>query len=343
VIASYDAPGPGRGVQIAIRTGWIGGRCQYFLGRVHPPPGVWTSRVLTFVALVGLFFGVAFLATTGTVRRVRRLSSDQRDAIAAGYAPVAPDTRKDELSALSFMFNDAMTELQQRRTTIEDQDAALKRFVQVTEEDVARTVAALEARLADVARRGSGDLGTIVNEVHDLGTRIENLIAVSKLRMAGAPDRTRFDLRALVTRVVDRHAPIAKGAGVSISTALPDTPLQIDANESLVERAVSNTLDNAIRYNRSGGTVTVGLTREDAGGRFRLWIADTGQGVTEEAFKGLTAIRRFRGDEGRNRRPGAPGFGLAVAREVADRFGLRLEMRRPGAGGFEVEFSGAEA
>ena len=105
---------------------------------------------------------------------------------------------------------------------------------------------------------------------------------------------------------------------------------------------MSNVIDNAIRYNRRGGSVTVGLTRETSGARFRLWIADTGPGVSEEAFKGLTAIRRFRGDESRNRRPGAPGLGLAVAREVADRFGLKLEMRRPGAGGFEIEFSGAE-
>jgi signal transduction histidine kinase len=131
---------------------------------------------------------------------------------------------------------------------------------------------------------------------------------------------------------------MANEAGVTLTAALPDAALFIDANEPLVARAVANVVDNAIRYNRPGGTVTLGLTRED--GRFRLWVADTGRGMSEEDYKGLTAIRRFRGDEGRHRRPGAPGLGLAVAREVADRFGLRLEMRRPGAGGFEVEFSG---
>jgi signal transduction histidine kinase len=343
VVTTYDAPGPGRGALVAMRTGWIGGRCQYFLGRMHPPPGVWTSRVTMFVSLLALTFGAAFLAVSGTMRRVQRLSSDQREALAQGFAPVAPDTRKDELSALAFMFNDAMTELQQRKTTIDDQDAALKRFVQVTEEDVARTLAGLEDRLATMASGGPGDVRELLSETHDLVARVENLIVVSKLRAAGgSPDRDRVDLSALVTRIVDRHAAVARAAGVSVKTLLPESPIHVEANEPLIERAISNVVDNAIRYNTAGGAVTIGLSREDSGRRFRLWIADTGRGVSEETFKGLTAIRRFRGDEGRIRRPGAPGLGLAVAREVADRFGLKLDLRRPGAGGFEVEFSGVE-
>jgi signal transduction histidine kinase len=68
---------------------------------------------------------------------------------------------------------------------------------------------------------------------------------------------------------------------------------------------------------------------------------DNGRGVTEDEFRTLTAIRRFRGDEGRNRRPGAPGLGLSVAREVADRFKIQLELKRPGNTGLDVEFSGA--
>ncbi len=343
LVASYDAPGPGRGAQVAMRTGWIGGRCQYFLGRMHPPPGVWAWRITMFLGLLGLTFAAAFAGVLPMMRRVQRLSADEREAIAKGYVPVAPDSRKDELSALAFMFNDAMTELQQRRTTIDDMDVVLKRFVQATEEDVAGTLASLEDRLAELARRGSPETVDVLGDTHDLGARVENLIAVSKLRSAGpAPERTRVDLNALVTRVATRHEPLARVAGVTVKTTLPDTPVHVDANLPLLERALANVVDNAIRYNVSGGTVTIGLSREDTGRRFRLWIADTGRGVTEELFKGLTAIRRFRGDESRNRRPGAPGLGIALAREVADRFGLKLDLRRPGAGGFEVEFSGPE-
>ena len=73
---------------------------------------------------------------------------------------------------------------------------------------------------------------------------------------------------------------------------------------------------------------------------FSLRVTNGGRGVPDDMFKGLTAIRRFRGDESWNRRPNAPGLGLAVAREIADRSGWQLQMRRPPNGGFEVEITG---
>ncbi len=342
-VGAYDVPGQGKGVQVAVDTGWIGGRCQYLLGRMQPPPGRWTQRVTMFAGVFALSFGVAFFAASRTVSRVRRLASDQREAVADNHAAIAPDTQRDELSSLAFMFNDAMTELHQRDATIEDQDVALRRLVTSAEDEVAPAVAALEAKLGAMTRGDSVNASELLRETHDLGTRVENLIVVSKLRMAsGQPPRTRVNLSAVVSRIADRHASVARGAGVSLKTLVAEPPVHIDADEALIERAVSNIVDNAIRYNTPGGTVTIGLKREGENNKFRLWIADTGRGVSEEAFKGLTAIRRFRGDESRNRRPGAPGLGLAVAREVADRFGLTLELRRPGAGGFEVEFAGVE-
>jgi signal transduction histidine kinase len=81
------------------------------------------------------------------------------------------------------------------------------------------------------------------------------------------------------------------------------------------------------------------VTRAD-NGRFQLRIVDNGLGVTDEEMKGLMAIRRFRGDEGRDRRPGVPGLGLAVAREVIERCGLQLELEKPASGGFAVTVAG---
>jgi signal transduction histidine kinase len=86
--------------------------------------------------------------------------------------------------------------------------------------------------------------------------------------------------------------------------------------------------------------VTIGLAHDATAGRFRLWVTDTGASIDDESFRTLATPKRFRGDEGWNRRPGGRGLGLTMAQEAADRSGMTLDLKRPGAGGLEVEFSG---
>lgn len=343
--ASVSAPyvtESGTGVQVAMPTGWIDGPCAYFLGRMDAPPHQLRQRVLTILGVFVVTFLVALGATAQMVYRVRRLAQDAREAVDDNHASIAPDRLRDELSSLTFVLNDTSQALHERRTRIDDLNDALRRFVRTTDEDVARPLERLERHLATMSAASSPSLGDVreaLSQAHGLSGQIENLTAAARLRMLGpSPDRARIDLRAVVSRVVDRHQPLADAGGVALRAELPPDPVGIDADESLVERAIANVVDNAVRYNRPGGDVTVTLRVAD--GRFRLSVTDNGPGVSDEHFRGLTAIRRFRGDEGRNRRPGAPGLGLAIAREVCDRFGLSLDLKRPGAGGFEVEISG---
>jgi signal transduction histidine kinase len=133
---------------------------------------------------------------------------------------------------------------------------------------------------------------------------------------------------------------IADASGVALRAPRPSGDVVIEGDEPLIECAVANLVDNAIRYNRRGGDVTVQLVPVPDERRFRVIVTDTGRGVSDDEFRGLIAVRRFRGDEHRTRRPGAPGLGLAVTREIADRSGLALDLKRPSAGGFEAELSG---
>lgn len=335
----------GTGVQLAMPTGWIGSTCMFFLGRMEPPPDQQRRRWITYASVFFGAFLVALLAGAETIARVRRLARQVHEAVDAGYQAIAPDKLKDELSSLTFVYNDSVNELQQRKARIDDQEAALRRFVQSTEDDVSRPLATLEATLGAAAAGvlpPRVELHDALRQAHDLSSRVDNLTAAARLRLIGQePPTSRLDLNALVTRVIARHMPVAEAAAVALHLSLPPTTIVIDGDEPLIERAVANVVDNAIRYNRPGGEVRVALTSAEGHSRFRLSVTDTGEGVSDELYRGLTAVRRFRGDEGRNRRPGAPGLGLAVAREVADRFKLRLDLKRPAAGGFEAEFTGA--
>jgi signal transduction histidine kinase len=337
----------GTGVQVAMRTGWIAGPCAYFLGRMEPPPNYLRTQILIYASLFAAAFLVALAASTETISRVRKLARVAHESADAGYSTIAPDSKKDELSSLTFAFNDAANELHQRRARIDDQDAALRRFVKSTEEEVSRPLAALEATLGAIVTGPSqarDDVHQALRQAHDLSGEVENLIAAARLRLIGPePPTSQLDLNAVVTRVIARHLPVAEASGVKLHLSLPPRIVIVDGDEPLLERAIANVVDNAVRYNHRGGDVHVVLALAEDGARYRLLVTDTGPGVNDEAFRGLTAVRRFRGDEGRSRRPGAPGLGLAVAREVCDRLHVQLDLKRPGQGGFEVEFSGLTA
>jgi signal transduction histidine kinase len=354
VISSYSTD-RGRGLQIVRATGWTPGPCAFLLFRMQAVPGRWGQRLMMFGGLSAAIFGVAYLAALPTILRVRRVTEQAGRAARDNYRSIAPDASKDEVSAVSFIYNDAAAEVHRRAAETQDRIEALRRFLRSVELDLAAPLAELETSVTtlatgspstDEARARGRD---VLKELYVTNRRLRNLIAAAELRMSNEPlPRQPVDVAALVQEVVDRYRPLARVSGVTLDAELKlratDDGLgaTYDVHGPMLALALENVLDNAIRYNREGGRVVVSLERRDSHG-IRLRVVDTGRGVADDQMKALTAIRRFRGDESWNRRPGAPGLGLALSREIADRSGLTLELHRPAAGGFEVEITDAHS
>lgn len=334
----------GTGQQIGQLTGWSPGPCAVLLFRMQPRPGIWRERVMAFGGLTLVIFAACLLTITPTVARIRRLSQAAGESSRQNYETIAPDAAKDEVSALAYVFNDASTEIHQRRAEVADRIEALRRFTAAIDHDISEPLAAVEAAAAKIAS-GPGatdESHAMFERTHDVLMRLRNLAAANHLRQQNdslpvAP----ADLARIVTTVVERHRPLAAAKGMSIHAAVPGEPLMVNVHETLTAEAIANVLDNAIRYSSTGSVVSVALeARGDE--RFSLTIANPSPArpMPDEEFAGLTKIRRFRGDEGWNRRPNAPGLGLAVAREIADRSGLGLSLARTDGGGLEAVFTG---
>jgi signal transduction histidine kinase len=346
MIDTYESDA-GTGLQMARLTGWTPGPCAALLVRIQPIPALLLQRALVLLGLFALFAAATVLVMGPTMLRVRRLSLAAEQSAKSGYGPLKPDLAHDEISSLAFVFNEGAAEIHRRGEDTRDRIEALRRFVAVTLDEVAAPLASLRQRLAEAAldaqtgsRGGAADgerLAALAREAHDVAMRLQNLAAAARLRMTADPlPREPTDLAAAVRRVVAAYAPLARMSAVTIESRLPDGPVEARADAAWIERALGNVIDNAIRYNRPGGRVAIELQRGGRPGDFSLTIADDGRGVTDDLFQGLTAVRRFRGDESWNRRPNAPGLGIAVAREIADRSGLTLELHRPPQGGFQV-------
>lgn len=344
-VAAPFATNDGTGLQVAAWTGWITGPCAVFLGRLRPAPHALLHQTELFGGLLLVCYAVAWLAVMPTVLRIRKLAGDAREAVREQFASIAPDRKQDELSSMAFVYNDTAKEFHLRGAESKDRDEALRRVVDDTASatqplsDIVSRLGVLETR-SGVSAALRDELRRSVRDVHDLHTKLNSLALAAELHARrGKFAVETVDLGGIVARVVGRHESLARAMDVSVQTSAPAAPVLVAADRAKLDLAIGNLLDNAIRYNHPGGHVTMTIATP-AAGRFSLKIRDDGAGVSEEDFKSLASIRRFRGDEGRERRPGVPGLGLAVAREVVERLGWHLDLGRPETGGFEVEVRG---
>lgn len=345
MLGSY-ASRQGTGQQLALATRWSPGPCAVLLFRAQPMPHQALTGTATFAGLFAVCVAVAIAASWTTIARIRALSSAARNSARENYSGLASIKGKDEISSLGSIFNDTASDIRARIADAQDREEALRRYVANTTEGVSMPLAALERRIGDLNRMSGlptaaqAEIRTSLLEAHRLSSRLMNLSAVTDLRgtATGAPRET-VDLRTVVESVVASRESVARAAGVTLDLAPPDGTARLAADESLLSRAFANLLDNAILYNRPGGRVHIELRGYERDQRFSLRVVDNGPGVSDDEFAGLIANKRFRGDEAANRRPGSRGLGLALTREIADRFGLQLDLRRPTAGGFEAELS----
>jgi signal transduction histidine kinase len=335
----------GTGQQEAVLTGWFGSPCVALLFRMRPVPQQTTERALIFLSLGILLFGVALVAGAPIVSRLKKLAAEAQQSASGEYRSGVTVGGRDEMSALAFAFNEAAADIRRRATDVKDREESLRRYIAITSENVTAPLAALERRLAAIDRPdGSADMRAEIKaalvDAHSLAMRLQNLSVAATLRLAmESPAVDAVDLHALLQRVVERQAPFARANGVTIAFVPEDGPIVAAADTALLEQAVNNLVDNAIRYNRGGGQVTIALDRT-RDGRFSLRVSDDGPGAPDDVLAKLNANRRFRGDEGRNQRPGDLGLGLAIVREVADRFRMQWAFRRSARGWFEAELTG---
>lgn len=331
----------GTGLQTAIVTGWTPGPCSILLFRQQPAPSRFFTQTAILVGLFVAFLAVGLAATAPTGMRMRSLSLAARQSAQQDYGEIVRVSGADEVGSFGALFNEMAADLRRKTVDARDREEILRRYVENMSTDVGEPLAELERQLGRaLAARPDPAIALAVKEAHRLSMQVRNNAAVIRLR--GVNDESRrepVDLASVVADVVADRSALAAAAQVQIDASKAKATAVVQADRFLIEQAIGNVLDNAIIYNDAGGLVRIELHAYDHGQRTSLLIADHGPGVSDEQFEGLIANKRFRGDESRTRRPGGRGLGLALAREVADRFGLKLDLRQPTSGGLEAEFS----
>ena len=139
-----------------------------------------------------------------------------------------------------------------------------------------------------------------------------------------------LELRDAAQDSLDDFAIMARARGVTLDNTVPEN-LIARADPERLRQVLSNLIDNAIKYGRPEGRVTLG-GRALGEGRVELSVRDDGPGIPAEA-KGRIFERFYRVDKARSREQGGTGLGLAIVKNVVQAHGgeVRVESA-PGAG-----------
>lgn len=166
-----------------------------------------------------------------------------------------------------------------------------------------------------------------------LSKMVKTLLDMSELQTVARDDEIALD--ALVEEVLADLEPLAQEKAIHL-TAQCDA-VTMTGSDILLYRLVYNLVENAIKYNTPGGTVTVGAAQQDK--HIRLTVADTGTGIPEE-LKERVFEPFFRLDKSRSRALGGVGLGLALVREIVTVHGGSISVKDNPDGGttFEVIF-----
>lgn len=253
---------------------------------------------------------LAVFASRAVARPIERVGEAGRE-LAAGLSPAPVRVRGPrELRALAASFNQMAEELRRARE-------AERSFLLSVSHELKTPLAAVKGyaeALRDGVLGAEEAGGVILEESERLERLVTDLLELARLRQPKFQVKEEaVDLEEVASRVIQRHEPQARALGVYLKAEVT-SPASARADADRVVQAVSNLVENALRYTPAGRAVTI-----QANGA-SIAVKDEGPGLTPDdlahAFERFFLHRRYS-----STRPVGTGLGLALVKDLAEAMG----------------------
>jgi signal transduction histidine kinase len=296
------------------------------------------KTALWSMGLVALLCLLAGLAAFGLITRpLRRLTDSvgQFDINATPTVLPVSDTSaasgqraEDEISVLDATFRQMQARLSEQWRTLTRQSQDRRELVANISHDLRTPLASLhgylevlsvkDASLSPEERRRY--LGVALDQSRKVGGLAQSLLELVRLEHGFVvPVIERFSLTDLVQDIFQKFELSAEAKGITLTPNLAERIPGVYADLGLIERVLTNLLDNALRHTPRGGEVKVALTPQ---GQFvDVTVSDSGPGIAPELRDGLF-LRPF--NIGGARRDG--GLGLRIVHQILQLHGHRVDL-----------------
>ena len=244
---------------------------------------------------------------------------------------------KDELALLGDEFNSLTSRLHEveqiRRQFVADASHELKTplaSIRLLSDSILHN----DDIPADTVREFVSDIG---NEAERLTKTTEKLMSLTKLDMSIYDEKTMVDVREVIISTMRMLRPLATSSNLALDSEL-EGGCDVLASEDMMHQIVFNLVENAIKYNKPGGSVMVYLQKASSG--VTIAVEDTGIGVPKEDMPYIFD-RFYRVDKARSREAGGSGLGLSIVLNAVRELNGAITAARRNGGGmrFQVVFN----
>lgn len=283
-------------------------------------------QITLVLEILVVLFSIVFANTFS--RRIRKIMHSMRIIQNGDYSHKVNMGGNDELTILGNEFND----LTERLNTSEQKR---RRFVSDASHELKTPLASIKL-LTDSILQNEMDMDTVREFVGDIGNEADRLnrmtaklLSLTKLDIQDHSDSEIIYMAPTVHRVSRMLSPMAREAEITLKLDLEkDCPVLILEDD--LYQIVFNLMENGIKYNTSGGTLSVTLDHCDDNAI--LTVSDSGVGIPEDALDHIFE-RFYRVDKARSRASGGSGLGLAIVRAIVQRNRGEIEVTStPGSG-----------
>ena len=257
-----------------------------------------------------------YFLTKKTLTPLQKLTSEVSQIQAQNLSTqLAVPNSKDEIAQLTSSFNEMLARLDNAFST-------QKQFSANAAHELRTPLAVLQTNLEVFEKKQEPEMveyRQLFTMIKEQTARLSQLVGtlLDMTNLKSVPRTDQVTLEELVDEVFCDLDPVAEKAGISIhfnDSANQDSHTDVTGSYVLLYRAVYNLVENAIKYNRPHGSVSVSVKQEN--GQAMVLVTDTGIGISPENQKKIFDPF-FRVDKSRSRAMGGAGLGLALVDSIA--------------------------
>lgn len=290
------------------------------------------SLAITLIITLTVSF-LMYLIVGYALYPLRELTSQIEDIQAKNLKePILSKSNSTEIERLTLAFNRLLLRL-------EETFATQRQFSANAAHELRTPLAVMSTKFEVFEKNKNPDeadykeaINMARNQTDRLSHVIDILLEMTELQ--SAPKSDSISLSEISEEVICDLVAVADKKHISLIQE--DGEARLTGSDTLVYRAIYNLIENAIKYNKEGGTVSVAIAEDESFAK--VIITDTGSGIAKEDWDKIFEPF-FRVDKSRSRSMGGAGLGLALVKEIAVRHGGDVKVIESSNKGSSIELS----